>query len=258
MILLKNADELAIMRRASQIVGEILLELAAAVKPGVSTAELDEIAETLTHEKGARPAFKGYRPRGVVYPKSLCVAVNDEIVHGIPSARRLKSGDIVGLDFGVVYEGFFGDSARTVAVGGISSNANRLLSVTRDALYAGIQQARIGNRISDIASAVQRVAEGAGFAVVEEFAGHGIGRSLHEDPQVPNYFRRGMPNPRLQEGMVLAIEPMVNEGTPDLRILEDGWTAVTADGRLSAHFEHSVAITANGPEILSEIADVQR
>ena len=186
MILLKNADEIAIMRRANQIVGEILVELAGAVKPGVSTDELDEIAEALTHEKGAKPAFKGYRPRGVVYPKSLCVSVNDEIVHGIPSGRRLKSGDIVGLDFGVVYQGFFGDSARTVAVGGISSNANRLLSVTRDALYAGIQQARIGNRISDIASAVQRVAEGAGFAVVEEFAGHGIGRSLDEDPQVPN------------------------------------------------------------------------
>ncbi|HEY2664002.1 MAG TPA: type I methionyl aminopeptidase [Candidatus Binataceae bacterium] len=257
MILLKNADEISIMRRASQIVGEILLEVAAAVKPGVSTGELDQIAEALTYEKGAKPAFKGYRPRGVVYPKSLCVSVNDEIVHGIPSGRKLKAGDIVGLDFGVVYQGFFGDSARTVAVGGISSNANRLLSVTRDALYAGIQQARIGNRISDIGSAVQRVAESAGFAVVEEFAGHGIGRSLHEDPQVPNYFRRGMPNPRLQEGMVLAIEPMVNEGTPDLRILEDGWTAVTADGRLSAHFEHSVAITADGPEILSEIANVQ-
>src|SRR5271165_406878 len=206
MILLKSAQEIAIMRRASQIVGEILIEVAAAVKPGVATGELDRIAEELTHKKGAKPAFKGYRPRGVVYPKSLCVSVNDEIVHGIPSGRKLKPGDIVGLDFGVVYKGFYGDSARTVAVGEISSNASRLLSVTREALYAGIAQARIGNRISDIGSAVQRVAQSAGFAVVEDFAGHGIGRSLHEDPQVPNYFRLGMPNPRLQEGMVLAIE----------------------------------------------------
>jgi methionyl aminopeptidase len=257
MIMLKSTEEIAIMRRASQIVGEILIEVASAVKPGVATDDLDRIAEDLTHKKGAKPAFKGYRPRGVVYPKSLCVSVNDEIVHGIPSGRKLKQGDIVGLDFGVVYKGFYGDSARTVAVGEISSNANRLLSVTREALYAGIAQARVGNRISDIAGAVQRVAQSAGFAVVEDFAGHGIGRKLHEDPQVPNYFRPGMPNPRLQEGMVLAIEPMVNEGRPELRILEDGWTAVTADGRLSAHFEHSVAITTGGPEILSEVANVQ-
>jgi methionyl aminopeptidase len=255
-ITIKTADELAIMRRASQIVAEVLEELVAAVHPGISTEELDRIAETSTLRKGARPAFKGYKPGDVVYPKSLCVSINEEIVHGIPSTRKLKAGDIVGLDYGVVYHGFYGDAARTVPVGEVPESTSRLLRVTREALYAGIAQARIGNRISDISRAVQEVAEGAGYSVVTDFAGHGIGRRLHEDPQVPNYFRRGMPNPRLQEGMALAIEPMVNEGTPDLEILSDGWTAVTADGKLSAHFEHSIAVTSNGPVILSERANV--
>jgi methionyl aminopeptidase len=253
MILLKSRDEIAIMRKASQIVAEILAELAAAVRPGVTTEDLDRLAEELTRKKGAQPAFKGYQPGDVPYPKTLCVSVNEEIVHGIPSGRKLKPGDIVGLDFGVVYDGFYGDSARTVAVGKVPESTERLLRVTREALYKGIAQCRVGNRISDIATAVQSHAEGAGYSVVEEFAGHGIGRRLHEEPQVPNYFRRGMPNPRLKEGMVLAIEPMVNQGTSRLRILKDGWTAVTADGKLSAHFEHSVAITENGPEILSEL-----
>jgi methionyl aminopeptidase len=255
-ILLKSDQEIALMRRANQIVAEILEALAETVRPGISTDDLDQMAEELIYKKGAKPAFKGYAPRGVVYPKCLCVSINDEIVHGIPSGRKLKAGDIVSLDFGVVYQGFYGDSARTVAVGKIPERAERLLKVTREALYAGIEQARLGNRLADISCAVQAVAEGAGYSVVEEFAGHGIGRSLHEDPQIPNYFRRGMPNPRLQEGMVLAIEPMVNEGGAELRILDDGWTAVTADGRLSAHFEHSVAITERGPQILSELADV--
>jgi len=255
MILLKSPQELAIMREANRIVAEILEELCAAVRPGITTEELDRLAEELTYKKGAKPAFKGYSPRGVAYPKCLCVSVNEEVVHGIPSRRKLKPGDIVGLDFGVVYQGLFGDSARTVAVGEISEKAARLMRVTREALYAAIEQARVGNRISDIGSVVEQTAGNAGFTVVQEFAGHGIGRSLHEDPQVPNYFRRGMTNPRLQPGMVLAIEPMVNEGTPELRILDDGWTAVTADGKLSAHFEHSVAICENGPEILSELGD---
>jgi methionyl aminopeptidase len=254
-ITIKNADELALMRKASRIVAEILIELVAAAKPGVSTLELDRLAEELTRKKGARPAFKGYKPHDVEYRHSLCVSINEEIVHGIPRAgRKLKSGDIVGLDFGVSYEGFFGDAARTVAIGQVSSEAARLMQVTRAALYAGIEQARLGNRISDIGRAVQQTAEAAGFSVVTEFAGHGIGRKLHEDPQVPNYFRAGMPNPRLQEGMVLAIEPMVNQGTPHLEILDDGWTAVTADRKLSAHFEHSIAITAAGPEILSQVS----
>jgi methionyl aminopeptidase len=252
-ILLKSPQELAIMRQANRIVAEVLEELCAAVRPGVTTDELDQLAEELTYKKGAKPAFKGYRPRNVAYPKSLCVSVNEEIVHGIPSRRKLKVGDIVGLDFGVIYQGFFGDSARTVAVGEASEQAERLMTVTREALYAAIERARAGNRISDIALAVEETAGSAGFSVVQEFAGHGIGRALHEDPQVPNYFRRGMANPRLQPGMVLAIEPMVNQGTSELRILDDGWTAVTADGKLSAHFEHSVAITENGPEILSEL-----
>jgi methionyl aminopeptidase len=253
MIVLKGPEEIAVMRKASRIVAEVLEEVAAAVRPGVTTEELDRMAEKLTLQKGARPAFKGYKPHDVVYPKSLCVSVNHEIVHGIPSDRKLKPGDIVGLDFGVVYQGFFGDAARTVPVGQVSEQARRLMRVTREALYAGIGQARLGNRIGDIGRAVQQVAEEAGYAVVEDFAGHGIGRRLHEDPQVPNYFRPGMPNQRLREGMVLAIEPMVNEGTAELEILDDGWTAVTADGKLSAHFEHSIVITANGPEILSEL-----
>jgi methionyl aminopeptidase len=253
MILLKSADEISVMRRASCIVAEVLNEVVAAVSPGITTDELDRLAEELTLKKGALPAFKGYRPRDVVYPKSLCVSINEEIVHGIPSGRKLRNGDIVGLDYGVVYQGFYGDSARTVPVGQISASAERLLRVTRESLYAGIEQARPGNRMSDISRAVQGVAEGAGYSVVEDFAGHGIGRRLHEDPQVPNYFRTGMPNPRLREGMALAIEPMVNEGTAELEILEDGWTAVTADRKLSAHFEHSIVITADGPEILSEL-----
>lgn len=246
------------MRKANRIVAEVLDHLVAAARPGVTTLELDRLAEELTLKKGARPAFKGYQPGAVMYRHSLCVSINEEIVHGIPKAgRRLKPGDIVGLDFGVVYQGYYGDAARTVAVGKVSGGAERLMQVTRDSLYAAIDQARVGNRISDIARAVQRTAEDAGYAVVTEFAGHGIGRKLHEDPQVPNYFRQGMANPRLQEGMVLAIEPMVNEGTAELEILDDGWTAVTADGKLSAHFEHSIAITAAGPEILSELDHVQ-
>ena len=258
MITLKSRDEIAVMRMSSRIVAEVLDQLVAAAKAGVTTLELDRLAEELTLKKGARPAFKGYQPGAVVYRHSLCVSINDEIVHGIPKAgRKLKAGDIVGLDFGVVYQGYFGDAARTVAIGKVSEDAERLMKVTRASLYAGIEQARVGNRISDIARAVQHTAEEAGFAVVTDFAGHGIGRKLHEDPQVPNYFRPGMPNPRLQEGMVLAIEPMINEGTAELEILDDGWTAVTADGKLSAHFEHSVAITAAGPEILSELGNVE-
>jgi methionyl aminopeptidase len=253
-ITLKRPDEIALMRRANQIVAEILDELIVAARPGVTSLDLDRWAEESTLKKGARPAFKGYKPYAVEYRHSLCVSINNEIVHGIPSAkRRLTEGDIVGLDFGVCYHGYFGDAARTIAVGNVSENARRLMDTTRDALYAGIRQARVGNRISDIARAVQTTAEGAGYSVVTEFAGHGIGRKLHEEPQVPNYFRPGMPNPRLQEGMVLAIEPMINEGAAELQILADGWTAVTADGKLSAHFEHSIAITAAGPEILSEL-----
>jgi methionyl aminopeptidase len=255
-ILLKGPEEIALIRRAAQIVAEVLATVGDAAQPDVTTDELDRMAEELTRKRGARPAFKGYRPgTQSAYPKSLCVAINEQIVHGIPSGRKLKAGDIIGLDYGVIYRGYYADAAKTVAVGQVSDVASRLIAVAQKALYAGIDQARVGNRISDISLAVQRAVEKAGFSVVEEFAGHGIGRSLHEEPQIPNYFRSGMANPRLQEGMVLAIEPMVNEGTAALKILRDGWTVVTADGKLSAHFEHSVAITAQGPEILSQLSD---
>ena len=239
------------MRAANAIVAEILAELRARVAPGVSTAELDALAEELTIKRGARPAFKGYTVGGRVFPASVCISINDEVVHGIPSTRRvLQAGDIVGLDFGVCYRGYFGDSAMTVPVGRVSPEAERLMEVTRAALDAGIEAARAGGHVADISAAVQDTAEQAGYSLVREFVGHGIGRSLHEDPQVPNY-RTGARGVRLQEGLVLAIEPMVNAGRPDVFVKEDGWTAATRDGRLSAHFEHSVAVTANGPYILS-------
>jgi methionyl aminopeptidase len=251
MILLKSRDEIEHMRAANVIVAEILADLRTRVAPGVSTAELDELAEELTHKKGARPAFKGYTVGGRVFPASVCISINDEVVHGIPSARRvLQAGDIVGLDFGVCYRGYFGDSAMTVPVGRVSPEAERLMEVTRAALDAGISAVRAGGHVADISAAVQDTAEEAGYSLVREFVGHGIGRSLHEDPQVPNY-RTGARGVRLQEGLVLAIEPMVNAGRPDVFVKEDGWTAATRDGRLSAHFEHSVAVTANGPYILS-------
>jgi methionyl aminopeptidase len=210
------------------------------------------LAEELTYKKKATPAFKGYQMAGRVYPRSLCVSVNDEIVHGIPSGRVLKDGDIVGLDFGVIYEGFYGDSAVTVGVGTITEDARRLLQVTEQARYCGIEHLRDGKRLGDLSSAIQQMIEGAGFSVVRSFVGHGIGKRLHEDPPVPNYgeAERGI---RLKEGMVLAIEPMVNAGSSEVKMKEDGWTAVTGDGSLSAHFEHSVAITQNGPYILSRL-----
>jgi methionyl aminopeptidase len=251
MILLKSRDEIEHMRAANVIVAEILAELRARVAPGVSTMELDALAEELTLKKGAKPAFKGYTVGGRVFPASVCISINDEVVHGIPSTRRvLQTGDIVGLDFGVCYRGYFGDSAMTVPVGRVSPEAERLMEVTKAALDAGIEAARAGGHVADISAAVQDTAEDAGYSLVREFVGHGIGRSLHEDPQVPNY-RTGARGVRLQEGLVLAIEPMVNAGRPDVFVREDGWTAATRDGRLSAHFEHSVAVTANGPYILS-------
>ena len=226
---------------------EVLEALAAAAVPGVSTAELDELARERTVALGARPAFLGYRG----YPASLCISVNEQVIHGIPSPRRfLGEGDLVGLDFGVVLAGWYADAARTVAVGRASPEASRLLATTWRALLAGISAARPGARVGDVGAAVQACAEAAGYSVVREFVGHGIGRRLHEPPQVPNYGPAGT-GPLLEEGVVLAIEPMVNAGGPDVRTLDDGWTAVTADGSLSAHFEHTLAITENGPEILT-------
>jgi methionyl aminopeptidase len=252
MITLKSAREIEVMRRANVIVAEILAELRDKVAAGVTTLELDSLAEELTYKKKATPAFKGYQMAGRVYPRSLCVSVNEEIVHGIPSGRVLKDGDIVGLDFGVIYEGFYGDSAVTVGVGTITEDARRLMQVTEQALYCGIEHLRDGKRLGDLSSAIQQMIEGAGFSVVRSFVGHGIGKRLHEDPPVPNYgeAERGI---RLKEGMVLAIEPMVNAGSSEVKMKEDGWTAVTGDGSLSAHFEHSVAITQNGPYILSRL-----
>jgi methionyl aminopeptidase len=247
MVILKSPEEIEKIRKSNRIVAEILAELKAHAKPGVTTGDLDRLSESLTHRRGARPAFKGYRG----YPYSLCASVNQEVVHGMPSDDRvLKNGDLVSLDFGVDYQGYFGDAAITVAIGQASREARRLMDVTEAGLYEGIKEARAGNRLGDISAAVQACVETAGCSVVRDYVGHGIGRELHEDPQIPNYGVKGRGMP-LKAGMVLAIEPMVNLGTYRVQVLEDGWTVVTADGKLSAHFEHSVAITDQGPEILS-------
>jgi len=249
MIHLKSPKEIEIMKGASRIVAEILLELREQVREGVTTADLDRIAEESTLKKKAKPAFKGYRG----FPASVCISVNDQVVHGIPSPRRmLKNGDIVGLDFGVIYDGYYGDSAVTVPVGEIPPDIERLVRVTEQSLYRAIEQALPGNFISDISAAVQRVAEANNFGIVREFCGHGIGRSLHEDPPVLNYVQNGK-GPKIKPGFVLAIEPMINLGTDKVKILEDGWTVITADGKPSAHFEHTIAVTADGPEILTKV-----
>jgi methionyl aminopeptidase len=247
MIVCRSKSELELIRESCQLVGELLEELAVKVKPGVTTLELDEFAERWIGRAGAQPAFKGYRG----YPATLCTSVNDQIVHGIPSSVVvLREGDIVSIDVGVVRKGYFGDAARTVPVGKISSALQLLLDVTQESLRLAIEKVRVGNRVSDISVTVQSHVEAHGFSVVREFVGHGIGTSLHEDPQVPNFGRPGT-GAKLQEGMVLAIEPMVNTGGPEVKVLADQWTAVTADGGYSAHFEHSVAVTANGPWVLS-------
>jgi methionyl aminopeptidase len=240
------------MRRANLVVAEVLQELKRRVAPGITTLDLDAIAEEMTLKKNAIPAFKGYNVAGRIYPRCLCASVNEEIVHGIPANRALREGDIVGLDYGVIYEGFYGDSAITVGVGRVSEEARRLMEVTEQSLAEGIDQLREGRRLGDFGSVVQRRAESAGYSVVRAFVGHGIGKKLHEEPPVPNYGEpdRGL---RLKEGMVLAVEPMVNVGGYEVEIKEDGWTAVTKDGSLAAHFEHSVAITSDGPYILSQL-----
>lgn len=248
-IILKSPEEIEIMRRANAIVAEVLQVLKENVRAGVTTMDLERLAEEETSRRKAKPAFKGYRQ----YPYCLCTSVNEEVVHGMPSAKRiLKEGDIISIDFGVRHEGFYGDSAVTVPVGKVSGEAMRLINVTAASLERAIEAAHVGNRLNDVSSAVQQYVEAEGFSVVREFVGHGIGRELHEAPQVPNF---GIPGRgiRLNAGMVLAIEPMINMGTPDVRVLEDGWTAVTADGKLSAHFEHTVAITPKGPYVLSRL-----
>ena len=243
----KSWSELQTMARACRIVVEALDVLEAAAVPGVSTKEMDRIARDHIERAGARPAFLGYRG----YPATLCISVNEEVVHGIPGPRKLREGDIVGLDLGCIVDGFFGDAARTVAVGRAGEGAQRLMRVTRDSLLAGIDVCRPGKRVGDIGHAVQTHAEGQGYSVVREFVGHGIGTSLHEEPQVPNYGPPGR-RERLVPGMCLAIEPMVNVGGAEVEVLADGWTAITRDRSLSAHFELSVAVTPFGPWILSE------
>ncbi len=243
---LKSSDDIARIREACLVVHDVLDVLERALAPGVTTADLDGIAAARTRERGAAPAFLGY----LGYPASLCVSVNDEVVHGIPSrSRTLREGDIVGLDFGVVLHGFYGDAARTVPVGRAADGATRLLDTTREALAAAIRACIPDGHVGDLGAAVQGLVERNGYSVVRDFVGHGIGRRLHEPPQIPNYGWAGA-GERLRPGMVLAIEPMVNAGGPEIEILDDGWTAVTADGGLSAHFEHTVAVTENGPEIL--------
>jgi methionyl aminopeptidase len=249
MIILKTPAEIEVMAQASRVVAEALEIVKKAVRPGISTDELDRIAEEEIRVRGALPAFKGYRN----YPKTLCASVNDQVVHGIPSRRKLNEGDIIGLDLGAIVGGFYGDSAVTVAVGAVPGTTEKLVQVTKEALYLGIKQAMVGNRLSDISHAVQEHVEASGFSVVTEFVGHGIGRQLHEEPQVPNYGKPGQ-GPRLQSGMVLAIEPMVNIGRSAVRVLDDRWTAVTVDGSLSAHFEHTIAIQPTGAaRILSQL-----
>lgn len=255
MIFLKTKAEIQTMRTANRIVAEILAELRRRVRPGVTTAELDRLAGEMIVQHKAKTAFKGYTIRNgsVPFPAHVCISLNHEIVHGIPSPQRvIQDGDVVSLDFGVVYDGFYGDAAVSFGVGDIDDRVRRLLDTTSASLQAGIAQARVGNRLGDVSAAVQQRVERDGYSVVREFVGHGVGRKLHEDPPVPNY---GVPNRgvRLRDGMVIAIEPMVNMGAAGVEMLDDGWTAVTRDGSLSAHFEHSVAVTADGPLVLSRL-----
>ena len=250
MVYLRDRQEIDAIRAAARLVAQTLEMLGREVRPGVTTAELDRLAEQFIRDHGGRPAFKGYRG----FPASICPSVNEEVVHAIPGPRALREGDLIGIDVGVEKEGYFGDAAFTFAVGDVSTDAQLLLQVTSEALMQGIAQAKAGNRVGDISHAIQTYAERHGFSVVRALVGHGIGREMHEEPQVPNF---GPPDrgPRLMAGQVLAIEPMVNVGTPEVVTKDDGWTVVTRDGSLSAHFEHTVAVGLEGPEILSVAAE---
>src|SRR6188768_168382 len=253
-IVVRSQAEIDKLRRANQLVARVLAELRAMVAPGVTTQDIDRVAEARVREAGAKPAFKGYHG----YPATVCASINEQVVHGIPSTRPLVNGDIVSIDMGAVLDGYYGDCAVTVPLGPIAPETAELLRVTEESLFRGIDAVRPGARVSDIGAAVQQHVEASGFSVVREFVGHGIGTALHEDPQIANYGPAGW-GPRLAEGMVLAIEPMVNVGKPVVKVLSDGWTAVTRDGSLSAHFEHSVAVTRDGREILTLLgADQER
>lgn len=246
-IVIKTADEIFIMQEANQIVSGILIDLQKSIDIGITTWELDKIAEDLCYRLHAKPAFKGYKG----FPGSLCLSINEEVVHGIPSRKKkLKKGDIISIDFGVFFKGYFGDSAITCPVGNISEDVTKLVTVTKESLRRGIEKVVVGNRIGDISKAIQEYVEENGFSVVRQFVGHGIGTALHEAPEIPNFYQ-GERTARLLPGMVLAIEPMVNMGTHKVKVLRDGWTVITSDKKPSAHFEHSVAVTENGPLILS-------
>jgi len=245
-IKIKTPDELKLMRSSCAVAAEVLEEIGAFIKPGLTTKQVDDFAAEQIKARGGKSAFLGYRK----YPRHVCLSVNEEVVHGIAGERELRFGDIVSVDVGVTYKGFIGDNAKTFAVGGCGVQAQRLLDVTEQALYLGIAAARPANRVTDISRAVQEFVEGNGFSVVREFVGHGVGRAMHEEPQVPNFVDRKM-NEKLRAGMTIAIEPMVNAGRPEVKILKDGWTVVTQDGSLSAHFEHTVLITDGEPEILT-------
>jgi len=248
MIALRTPQEIAYLRQSGNVVAELLLEIKNRAKQGISTRELDSIAEAFLIQRGARPAFKGYHG----YPCTLCTSINDEVVHGIPSKRELREGDILSVDAGAIVHDYYGDAAITIPIGKVSREAEQIIKITEEALHRGIAKAQAGNFLSDISHAIQTHAEKHGFSLVRDFVGHGIGQQLHEDPQIPNYGAPGN-GPRLKVGMVLAIEPMVNQGDWKVVIKKDKWTAVTADGKLSAHFEHTLAITENGPEILTRL-----
>lgn len=246
MIIIKTDMEIEYMRRAGKLVGETLARLEEVVKPGITTAEIDRIAEEFILKNNAKPSFKGYQG----FPASICASVNEEVVHGFPSNRVLEEGDIISVDCGAILNGYQGDAARTIAVGKISDEAQKLIDVTKGSFFKGVEHAKVGNRLTDISSAVQVYVESFGYSVVRDFVGHGIGRDMHEDPEVPNFGRPGR-GPKLSHGMVLAIEPMVNIGKYYVRVKPNGWTVVTEDGSLSAHYENTVAILNNGPEILT-------
>ncbi len=249
MIIIKNSEEIDKIRKACFIVAKVLEELKGYIKEGISTKDIEKFIENLIIKMGGIPAFKGYRG----YPASACISLNDQVVHGIPSEKVfIKDGDVVSVDVGVIKDGFYGDAAYTYGIGGVSEKTKKLLTVTKESLYKGIEKAIAGNRVGDISAAIQKHVESNGFSVVRAFVGHGIGRSLHEDPQIPN-FGKEKTGVKLRKGMTLAIEPMVNMGTHEVTILEDGWTAVTKDGSLSAHFEHTIAITDGEPEILTKL-----
>jgi methionyl aminopeptidase len=249
MIICKSVAEIEKLRRSGRIVRQVLAEIREQVRPGITTLDLERFVVKRLKELGTRPAFKGYRG----YPCCLCASVNEEVIHGIPTESRiLKEGDIVSLDMGVIQDGYYGDSAITVPVGEISEPAQRLLKVTEEALELALDKVRLGNRLGDVSATVQQHAEKNGYSVVREFVGHGIGKAMHEEPQVPNFGQPGH-GPLLKPGMVFAVEPMVNAGGPAVRVLDDNWTAVTADGNLSAHFEHMVAVTRNGPDVLTRL-----